>query len=196
MGVYFRVGVSAGPNYKDLVQRNVDPYRVEGDKAGSRSRSISASTPGKTVNVIFNTHESMPGASPNDLFDFAVFGRPASWPCRSRDGRGVRPLVLRPLPPPAGGEGRARLLPAAAWPTAPIVLDVVQGIVVGEEFLALLMRQAFGTHVGSPVLAFAPPGHYYSPIPVEEGRRALGHGTNGCSRPRRWSASTSTSTAS
>jgi predicted O-methyltransferase YrrM len=44
-------------------------------------------------------------------------------------------------------------------------LDVVQGIVVGEEFLALLMRQAFGTHVGSPVLAFAPPGHYYSPIP-------------------------------
>jgi predicted O-methyltransferase YrrM len=44
-------------------------------------------------------------------------------------------------------------------------LDVVQGIVVGEEFLGLLMRQAFGTHVGSPVLAFAPPGHYYSPIP-------------------------------
>lgn len=44
-------------------------------------------------------------------------------------------------------------------------LDVVQGIVVGEEFLNLLMRQAFGTHVGSPVLAFAPPGHYYSPIP-------------------------------
>ena len=44
-------------------------------------------------------------------------------------------------------------------------LDVVQGIVIGEEFLGLLMRQAFGTHVGSPVLAFAPPGHYYSPIP-------------------------------
>jgi predicted O-methyltransferase YrrM len=47
-------------------------------------------------------------------------------------------------------------------------LDVVQGIVVGEEFLALLMRQAFGTHVGSPVLAFAPPGHYYSPIPSKK----------------------------
>jgi predicted O-methyltransferase YrrM len=44
-------------------------------------------------------------------------------------------------------------------------LDVVQGIVVGEEFLGLLMRQAFGSHIGSPVLAFAPPGHYYSPIP-------------------------------
>jgi predicted O-methyltransferase YrrM len=44
-------------------------------------------------------------------------------------------------------------------------LDVVQGIVVSDEFLQLLLRQAFGTHVGTPVLAFAPPGHYYSPIP-------------------------------
>lgn len=44
-------------------------------------------------------------------------------------------------------------------------LDVVQGIVVGDEFLALLTRQAFGTHVGNSVLAFAPPGHYYSTIP-------------------------------
>lgn len=44
-------------------------------------------------------------------------------------------------------------------------LDVVQGIVVGDEFLALLMRQAFGKQSGSPMLAFAPPGHYYSSIP-------------------------------
>lgn len=44
-------------------------------------------------------------------------------------------------------------------------LDVIQGIVVSDEFLALLMRQAFGKHVGTPILAFAPPGHYYSPIP-------------------------------
>jgi predicted O-methyltransferase YrrM len=44
-------------------------------------------------------------------------------------------------------------------------LDVIQGIVVSDEFLSLLMRQAFGKHVGTPVLAFAPPGHFYSPIP-------------------------------
>jgi predicted O-methyltransferase YrrM len=44
-------------------------------------------------------------------------------------------------------------------------LDVIQGIVVSDEFLELLMRQAFGRHVGIPILAFAPPGHYYSPIP-------------------------------
>lgn len=44
-------------------------------------------------------------------------------------------------------------------------LDVIKGIVVSDEFLDLLLRQAFGPHVGTPVLAFAPPGHYYSPIP-------------------------------
>ena len=75
-------------------------------------------------------------------------------------------------------------------------LDVVQGIVVGEEFLALLMRQAFGTHVGSPVLAFAPPGHYYSPIPVEGRRRALGDGQVAAAARGASPASTSTSTAS
>lgn len=47
-------------------------------------------------------------------------------------------------------------------------LDVVQGIVVSDEFLQLMLRQAFGRHVGTPVLAFAPPGHYYSPIPSRD----------------------------
>ena len=47
-------------------------------------------------------------------------------------------------------------------------LDVLQGIVVSDEFLDLLLRQAFGRHVGTPVLAFAPPGHYYSPIPSRQ----------------------------
>ena len=44
-------------------------------------------------------------------------------------------------------------------------LDVVQGIVVSDEFMHLLMKQAFGTHVGTPMLAYVPPGHFYSPIP-------------------------------
>lgn len=47
-------------------------------------------------------------------------------------------------------------------------LDVLQGIVVSNEFLDLLLRQAFGKHVGTPILAFAPPGHFYSPIPSPE----------------------------
>ena len=47
-------------------------------------------------------------------------------------------------------------------------LDVLQGIIVSDEFLALLLKQAFGKHVGTPVLAFAPPGHFYSPIPSRD----------------------------
>ena len=47
-------------------------------------------------------------------------------------------------------------------------LDIIQGIVVSDEFLELLLRQAFGKHIGTPVLAFAPPGHYYSPIPSRQ----------------------------
>jgi len=47
-------------------------------------------------------------------------------------------------------------------------LDIIQGIVVSDEFLALLMRQAFGPHVGTPILAYAPPGHFFSPIPSRQ----------------------------
>jgi len=75
-GVYFRVGISVGPSYKDLLQRNVDPYRVEGDRGWIPISLDLSEYAGQTVNVIFNTHESMPGRVPNDLFDFAVFGAP------------------------------------------------------------------------------------------------------------------------
>jgi predicted O-methyltransferase YrrM len=64
---------------------------------------------------------------------------------------------------PAEAEGLAYYLPRLR--AGADRLDVIQGIVVSDEFLDLLMRQAFGKHVGTPVLAFAPPGHYYSPIP-------------------------------
>jgi predicted O-methyltransferase YrrM len=70
-----------------------------------------------------------------------------------------RRFLLRP----AEAEGLDYYLPLLANGAEP--LDVVKGIVVSDEFLDLLMRQAFGRHVGTPVLAFAPPGHYYSPIP-------------------------------
>jgi hypothetical protein len=75
-GVYFRVGISVGPSYKDLLQRNVDPYRVEGDRGWIPISLDLSEYAGQTVNVVFNTHESMPGRVPNDLFDFAVFGAP------------------------------------------------------------------------------------------------------------------------
>jgi hypothetical protein len=75
-GVYFRVGVSLGENYKDLLKRTVDPYRVEGDRGWVPVSIDLAEYAGKTVNVVFNTHESSPGVNPNGMYDFAIFGAP------------------------------------------------------------------------------------------------------------------------
>jgi len=75
-GVYFRVGVSVGDVYKDLLARNVDPFRVAADRAWIPISLDLSEYAGQTVNVIFNTHESMPGRVPNGMYDFAVFGAP------------------------------------------------------------------------------------------------------------------------
>ena len=75
-GVYFRVGVALGDTYKDLVTRNVDPYRVAGDRGWIPITIDLSEYAGKTVKVIFNTQESLPGRVPNAMYDFAVFGAP------------------------------------------------------------------------------------------------------------------------
>ena len=75
-GVYFRVGVSSGDTYKDLVKRSVDPYHVEADRGWIPISIDLSEYAGQTVNVIFNTHESAPGVTPHGMYDFAVFGAP------------------------------------------------------------------------------------------------------------------------
>ena len=75
-GVYFRVGVSYGDTYKDLVKRHVDPYKVEADRAWIPVSIDLTEYAGQTINVILNTQESVPGFAPNALYDFAVFGAP------------------------------------------------------------------------------------------------------------------------
>jgi hypothetical protein len=75
-GVYFRVGVSFGDTYTDLLKRHVDPYRVEGDRGWIPVSIDLSDYGGRTVNVIFNTQESVPGVAPNAMYDFAVFGAP------------------------------------------------------------------------------------------------------------------------
>ena len=75
-GVYFRVGVSYGETYTDLVKRSLDPYRVAADRGWVPISIDLSEYAGKTVNVIFNTHESLPGLVPNGMYDFAVFGAP------------------------------------------------------------------------------------------------------------------------
>jgi hypothetical protein len=75
-GVYFRIGVSRGDTYTDLVKRHVDPYTVAADRGWVPVSIDLSEYGGETVNVIFNTHESQPGAAPNGMYDFAVFGAP------------------------------------------------------------------------------------------------------------------------
>jgi hypothetical protein len=75
-GVYFRIGVSYGQTYRDLVTRTVDPYRVEGDRDWVPISIDLSEFGGQTVNVIFNTHETRPGYPVHGMYDYAVFGAP------------------------------------------------------------------------------------------------------------------------
>ena len=74
-------------------------------------------------------------------------------------------------------------------------LDVIQTFVTGREFFALVCRGAFGDGPVTPFLAFAPPGHYYSPLPSTEDVTRYAPAWFGRG-PEAWSASTSTSTGS
>lgn len=47
-------------------------------------------------------------------------------------------------------------------------LDVALKIATSGEFFDLLCRQRFGPQTGSPFLAAATPGHFYSPIPPQD----------------------------
>jgi hypothetical protein len=75
-GVYFRVGVSEGEEYKDLTARLLDPFRVPADRAWIPLSFDLSPYAGKKINVVFNTHLSAPGGPNNALYDFAIFGAP------------------------------------------------------------------------------------------------------------------------
>ena len=76
-GVYFRVGVALGDTYKDLVTRNVDPYRVAGDRGWvpvSIDLSEYAGQDGQRD--LQHAREPARASSRNGMYDFAVFGAP------------------------------------------------------------------------------------------------------------------------
>lgn len=75
-GVYFRVGISHGDAYTELVKRTVAPYHVPADRGWLPLSFDLSAYAGETINVIFNTHESAPGLATHGLYDFAVFGAP------------------------------------------------------------------------------------------------------------------------
>jgi len=77
----------------------------------------------------------------------------------------VEACYQRFLHRPADAEGLAFYAGRLREGASP--LDVVQTFVTGKEFFGLLCRGEFGTTV-TPFMAFAPPGHYYSPLPAPE----------------------------
>jgi hypothetical protein len=76
-GALFRVGVSSGGEYTEVVNRAVNPYTNPSDRGWLPVEADLSRWAGKQVDVILNTNASPPGMAPNDMYDFAVFGAPA-----------------------------------------------------------------------------------------------------------------------
>jgi hypothetical protein len=74
-GVQFRVGVSDGHNYTDLVKILVDPLDNASDRRWNNVTLDLSPYAGETVDVIFNTDPGLPGH--NDVRnDLALWGDP------------------------------------------------------------------------------------------------------------------------
>jgi hypothetical protein len=75
-GAYFRLGVSLGETYKDLITRSVVPHKVPADRGWIHVTADLSEYAGHKVNIVLNTQTSAPGVPGNGMYDFAVFGAP------------------------------------------------------------------------------------------------------------------------
>jgi hypothetical protein len=76
-GVLFRVGVSDGRAYEELVNQYLNPYAVHGDRRWVPVSVDLSAYGGREVSVIFNTNSSLPGKGDDSRHDWAVWGAPA-----------------------------------------------------------------------------------------------------------------------
>jgi hypothetical protein len=74
-GVLFRVGISDGKNYEDLLSVTVNPFANPGDKRWTDVTLDLSQYAGEAVDVIFNTNSSSPGHDDRNG-DLAVWGAP------------------------------------------------------------------------------------------------------------------------
>lgn len=72
-GAQFRVGISEGKTYEELLRQYVNPKR--GDRRWFTARLDLSAYEGRQVNVIFNTDPGPPGSN-NAANDLAVWGEP------------------------------------------------------------------------------------------------------------------------
>lgn len=75
-GVLFRIGVSDGTEYKELLARQVNPSGSEADRRWIPVVVDLFAYGGRTVSLIFNTNSSLPDAGNDSRNDLAYWGAP------------------------------------------------------------------------------------------------------------------------
>jgi hypothetical protein len=75
-GVLFRIGVSDGRKYDELLNQHVNPFGVQGDRRWIPVIVDLSAYGGESVELIFNTNTSLPGKGDDPRGDLAVWGEP------------------------------------------------------------------------------------------------------------------------
>jgi hypothetical protein len=75
-GVLFRLGVSDGRTYDELLKQHVDPLHNTNDRRWIPVTIDLSAYAGQQVDLILNTNSSLPGRGNDTSYDFAVWGQP------------------------------------------------------------------------------------------------------------------------
>jgi len=75
-GVLFRIGVSDGRAFEDLLTQHIDPFHNKSDRRWIPVAVDLSAYAGEEVEVIFNTNNSMPGKPDDGRNDTALFATP------------------------------------------------------------------------------------------------------------------------
>lgn len=76
-GVLFRIGVSDGNSYEELLNQHVNPQSARGDRQWVPVSVDLAAFGGRSVEIIFNTNASLPGRGNDTTNDKPLWGEPA-----------------------------------------------------------------------------------------------------------------------
>lgn len=75
-GVLFRIGISDGRRYEELLSQHVDPHNAAGDRRWLPVNLDLSAYARQEVSLIFNTNSSLPGRGDDSQNDWAVWGEP------------------------------------------------------------------------------------------------------------------------
>lgn len=75
-GVLFRIGVSDGRTYEELLAQHVNPSETEGDRRWLPVDIDLSPYARQGIDLIFNTNASLPGKGDDPRNDWAVWGEP------------------------------------------------------------------------------------------------------------------------